>query len=211
VGQLSEDDVRVRHRLALLALGTVLLSVGCGGSQPASRTAADTQVNSASCATSGGAGKPTTQSCKFVLSDGRRLRCNRDFVGPTPSVAQLLRDGCRWLTPLKLSASMRAVIARIDRVRGCLTSKGLRAVGGPAFPSRPRDPAQPDGELVITSRTPSFVAFYTDAAKASRTLPALRRLDAGKHVQLERRGAVTIAWTNAPAEDVRSDVWGCVT
>ncbi len=202
----------MRSVLAPLALGALLLAAGCGGSsRPAAATAAaDPQVNSASCRASGGVGKPTTRSCTFVLSDGRRLRCNRDLAGPTPSVAQLLRDGCRWLRPLELSASMRALIARIDSARRCLTSKGLRAAGGPAFPSRPPDPTQPDGELVITSKTPSFIAFYTDAAKASRTLPALRRVDAGKHIQLERRGAVTIAWTHAPAEDVRSAVWGCV-
>jgi hypothetical protein len=138
--------------------------------------------------------------------------CNRTFNGPTPSVPQLLRDGCHLLTPLKLSRSMRAVTARIDRDRSCLTSKGLRAAGGPVFPSRPPDPGQPDGELVISSSThPTFIAFYTDAARAKRIEPALRREDAHKPVVLERRGAVTIAWTQAPAADLRRAVWGCVS
>lgn len=199
------------HRAAvLLAVAATLLAAGCGGSHGASTTAADSQVNSASCTTSGAAGKPTRTTCAFVLNDGRRLGCNRSLAGPTPSVRALLRDGCRWLTPLKLSASMRALIARIDGARRCLGSRGLRAVGGPAFPSRPPDPTQPDGELVITAKGPSFIAFYTDAAKASRTLPALRRADAGKQILLERRGAVTVAWTHAPAGEVRSAVWGCV-
>jgi hypothetical protein len=201
----------MRRAALLLAVGTVLLAAGCGGSHTASTAAADAQVNSASCATSGDAGKPATNTCTFVLNDGRRLGCNRSFAGPTPSVAVLVCDGCRWLAPLKLSRPMRALVARIDNARRCLASRGVRAAGGPAFPSSPPDPNQPDGELVIASTTPSFVAFYTDAAKATRTLPALRRADAGKHIQLEQRGAVTIAWTHAPAGHVRSAVWGCVT
>jgi hypothetical protein len=202
--------VRVRHRLALLALGTVLVAAGCGGSHRAATTAADAQVNSGTCAESGLRGKPGVGSCTFVLNDGRRLGCKRTFNGPTPSVPQLLRDACRWLAPLKLSHSMHALIARIDSARGCLTSRGLHAVGGPAFATRPPDQAQPDGELVISSTHPAFIAFYTDAARAQRIEPALRRDNASKHVWLERRGAVTIAWSRAPAADVRHAIWGCV-
>lgn len=199
--------MRVRLWLALLALGTALVVAGCGGSHGS----AAAQVNSALCQESGRNGKPTRQSCTFVLNDGRRLGCNRNFVGPTPGVPQLLRDGCRWLAPLKLSPAMRAVIARIDSDRRCLESKGLSAAGGPAFSSSPPDPAQPDGELVIRSSHPTFIAFYTDAAKADRIEPVLRHDDAHMPVRLERRGAVTIAWSQAPAEDMRHTVWGCVT
>lgn len=199
--------MRVRHRLALLALGTVLVVGGCGGSH---RTVTTAQVNSVSCEESGAHGKPNANSCTFVLNDGRRLGCSRTFTGPTPGVPQLLRDGCRWLTPQKLSTSMRAVLARIDSGRSCLTSKGLSAVGGPAFPSRPPDPTQPDGELVIRASHPAFIAFYTDAARAQRIEPALRREDSGKHVLLERRGAVTIAWTQAPDGNLSHAIWGCV-
>jgi hypothetical protein len=201
----------MRGLSVLLCVGTCLMVAGCGGSHPASTAAADPQLNAASCATSGRAHKATRTTCTFVLNDGRRLGCNRNIVGPTPSVPQLLRDGCRWLAPLKLSRSMRAVIARIDSDRRCLTSKGLRAVGGPAFPSRPPDPTQPDGELVISSTHPTFIAFYTDAARAQRIEPALRRDDARMHVFLERRGAVTIAWSQAPAGGLHQTVWGCVT
>jgi hypothetical protein len=198
--------VRVRHRLVLLALGALLVAAGCGRSRPASAA----QVNSGSCGESGGAARPAPQSCTFVLDDGRRLGCSRLIEGPTPSVAQLLRDGCHWLAPLKLARPMRALIARIDSDRRCLTSRGLRAVGGPAFPSRPPGPVQPDGELVIGSDHPAFIAFYTDAARAARIEPALRRADAGKHLFLERRGAVTVVWSQAPAGDLRDVVWGCV-
>ena len=200
----------MRLRLALITLGTVLVAAGCGGSRGSTATAAAAQVNSASCQESAQKGEPTASSCTFVLNDGRRLGCNRTFDGPTPSVPQLLRDGCRWLAPLKLSRSMRAVIARIDSGRSCLTSKGLRAVGGPAFPSSPPDPMQPDGELVIGAGAPAFIAFYTDGARARRIEPALRRDDSGKHILLERRGAVTVAWSQAPAADLRHTVWGCV-
>jgi hypothetical protein len=201
----------MRGLSVLLCIGTCLLVAGCGGSHPASAAAADPQVNTVSCTASGAPGKPTKHSCTFVLNDGRRLGCNRDFNGPTPSVPQLLRGGCRWLAPLKLSPAMRALIARIESDRSCLTSKGLRAAGGPAFPSRPPDPTQPDGELVIRSAHPTFVAFYTDAARAKRIEPALRRDDAHMHVIVERRGAVTIAWSQAPAGDLHHTVWGCVT
>lgn len=201
----------MRRAALLLALGTMLLTVGCGGSHGGSTATADPQVSSASCATSGAAGKPTTNTCTFVLADGRRLGCNRSFAGPTPDVAQLLHEGCRWLKPLKLSHSMRALIARIDSVRGCLESTGLRAAGGPAFPSGPPDPTQPDGEVIISSTHPTFIAFYTDAAKARRIEPALRRDDAPKHVLLERRGAVTVAWTQAATEGLRHTVWTCAS
>lgn len=200
----------MRRALVLFALGTVLLTAGCGGSHGSS-TATAAQVNSGSCQESSRAGKPATQSCTFVLNDGRRLGCNRSIVGPAPSVPQLLRDGCRWLTPLQLSRSVRALIAKIDSARSCLTSKRMRAVGGAVLPPTPPGAAEPDGELVVTSRSPSFIAFYVDAARASRTLPALRRLDAGKHVVLERRGAVTIAWTQMPASEQRTVIWTCVS
>jgi hypothetical protein len=200
----------MRRLAILLCVGTCLMVAGCGGSDRASTTAAGAQVNSGTCETSGIAGKPSASSCTFVLNDGRRLGCNRAFAGPTPGVPQLLRDGCRRLTPLKLSRSMRAVLARIDSGRSCLTSRGLRAVGGPVFPSSLPDPRQADGELVIRSSHPTFIAFYTGAARAKRIEPVLRRDDAGKHVLLERRGAVTIAWTQAPAGEYRHTVWACV-
>jgi hypothetical protein len=197
----------MRHRLVLLGLGTILVAAGCGGSHGS----AAAQVNSASCAVSSGLGKPAAQSCTFGLNDGRRLGCKRSFTGPTPSVPQLVRAGCHWLAPLRLSRPMRAVIARIVSDRRCLASRGLRVLGGPAFPSRPPDPVQPDGELVISSATdPTFIALYTDAAKANRIEPALRREDSGKHVFLERRGAVTIAYSQAPTGELRHAVRGCV-
>jgi hypothetical protein len=63
---------------------------------------------------------------------------------------------------------------------------------------------------VISSTHPTFIAFYTDAARANRIEPELKRADSGKHVILERRGAVTIVWTQAPAGDTRESVWRCV-
>jgi hypothetical protein len=198
----------MRRLTALLFAGTCLLVAGCGGSHPATTAAADPQVNAGLCQLSGGAAKP---SCTFVLEDGRRLGCNRSFAGSTPTVSELVRDGCRWLTPLKVSRSMRAVIARINSVKGCLRSKAMRVAGGPAFPSRPLDPTQPDGEVVISSSHPTFIAFYTDVAKAKRIEPALRRDDARTHVLLERRGAATIAWSQPPAGQDRHAVLACLS
>jgi hypothetical protein len=199
----------MRRAAVVLALGTVLVAAGCGGSHLAATSQTNLAVTSASCAQSGGAGQPTTQSCMFVLSDGERYECARPLSNPT--AAQLKRAGCRKRAPLALSGPVRALIARIDRARSCLMSKRMRAAGGATLPLRPPGTNEPDGELVITSTSPSFIAFYTDAARASRTLPALERLDAGKHVGLERRGAVTIAWSAAPAASVRDTVWTCVS
>jgi hypothetical protein len=39
---------------------------------------------------------------------------------------------------------------------------------------------QADGELVISSATPTFIALYTTAARAARIEPALRRSDPGR-------------------------------
>lgn len=208
----------MRRVLALLVLALAGSAGGCGGSHRAAATNADPQVDITSCAVSSGAGKQTSRSCTFVLTDGRRFRCNRLFTGPGPAVAQLERmTGCRQLPSLVFSAPERALIVRLDRARSCLTEKDLHVLGGPTLPeSGPVPPPsrltsiEPDGELVISSTSPTFIAFYTTAARARRIEPALRRSDAHAHVELERRGAVTIAWSRTPTSGLRNMVWTCL-
>jgi len=195
--------------LAPLVLGTVLVAAGCGGSHRTQTTSAGAQVESGGCESSSSNGKPASESCLYVFSDGRQLRCGKQFNGQTPTVRQLERAGCRRLAPLKLSASERALIARLDQARSCLTARGRRALGGAILPPIPPGSTQPDGELVISSTHPAFIAFYTDAARAMRLEPGIRRDALRTHALVERRGTVTVVWTRAPAGEERGAVWTC--
>jgi hypothetical protein len=193
-------------------LGVLLLTValaGCG-SHRTTTTSTTPVAGSASCEASGGTGKPTTQSCTYILSDGERFSCGQVIRGSAPTAARLERAGCRRLASLALSGSERTLIARVDRARSCLASDGLRVAGGPVLPPASPGSTQPDGEIVISDARPTFIAFYTDAARARRLAPAIVRSAARTHVLVERRGAVTIAWSHAPAGDVRASVLACL-
>lgn len=202
----------MRRALALLLLVIAGFAGGCGGgSHRAAASTADPQVDTASCAVSGRDGRQTSRSCMFVLTDGRRFSCNRLFTGPGPTVSQLEQAaGCRRLPSLVLSPAERALSARLDRARGCLIAKGLRVLGAPVLPPPRVSSTEPDGELVISSTTPTFIAFYRTAARAQRIEPTLRRSDAHAPVLLERRGAVTIAWSRPPGSGLRNMVWACL-
>lgn len=210
----------MRSLLAVLTVGTVVSTAGCGGSQPASSDAtAVARVVDGICQTDSLRSGPRAQSCAFVLSDGERFTCGKPFAGQTPTAAQLGREGCQRLSSLRFSAAERALIARIDAVRTCLTAKRLRAVGGPVLPlSSPGGPvvpsppssSQPRGELVITSGHPTFIAFYADAAQAARIEPTLVRMDASSHVDVERRGAATVVWSHVPTSAQRNTLWACL-
>lgn len=210
----------MRRVLALVAASTIVATAGCGGSQPAgSATTAAARVVDGSCQSDSIEGGPSAQSCTFVLSDGERFSCAKPFSGQTPTAAQLERTECRRLPSLKLSAAERAVTARIEAASTCLNAKRLRAIGGPVLPTyppggpvapSPLSSSQPRGELVITSSHPTFIAFSANAAQAARIEPALVRMDAGSHVEVERRGAETIIWSSAPTSELRNTVWGCL-
>jgi hypothetical protein len=209
----------VRRLLVVLVLGAAVYASGCGGSQHAPTATPATVVN-ATCASFGGAGKTVSQSCAFVLSDGERFRCGRAFRGAAATAEQLEHSGCRRLASLKLSDPERALIARLDGARSCLTAKGLHAVGGPVLPTgppggtvqlpTPPGSTQPGGEVVITSAQPTFIAFYNDATQAARIEPGLARSDASAHVLVERRGAETIVWSHAPTAQLRNTVRACL-
>lgn len=211
----------MRRVLAVVAASTVVCAAGCGGSQPASpATTTVARVVDGQCDAFALRYQPKpVQQCTFVLSDGERFGCAKPFTGETPTAAQLIRSGCRRLASLRFSAAERALVARIDAVRTCLTARRLRAVGGPVLPTyppggpvvpSPPSSSQPRGELVITSSHPTFIAFYANAAQAARVEPALVRMDAGSHVEVERRGAATVIWSSVPTSKLRSSVWGCL-
>jgi hypothetical protein len=119
--------------------------------------------------------------------------------------------GCVPLRRLRISASLRAVAARIEAARACLTSHGLRVTGGPVFPPASESPSSPDGELI--AGTPSaggaFIAFYSGAAKAQRLEPEVVHNAKRLGGLVERRGAVTVLWIRPPSSAARSSMEAC--
>ena len=147
-----------------------------------------------------------SQSCQFVLSDGRQFRCPSQPKAP-PNATDLRAAGCVKLPSLKVSAAQRSTFAAVYAASRCLTGRGLRVAGGPILPAHPQTP---DGELVVGSSHPAFVASYRDVAKAARLSSAVMRHARAFHGQVEQRGAVTIVWAAAPSGGVRRAVEGCV-
>jgi hypothetical protein len=188
------------------AVGLFLL-VGlsaCGSSAPLASPSA--QLASGFCMANGASGRPTKQSCVYVLSDGERFRCPAQLGGPPLSEA-LRRARCVKLRSLELSSAQRSVIGSIAAARRCLGAARLVAHGSAVLPG---SASSPDGEIVISSAHPTFVAFYTSAAKASRLEPAVRLNLKHSRGMVERRGAVTIVWSAAPASRLRRVVETCV-
>jgi hypothetical protein len=115
---------------------------------------------------------------------------------------------CVPLSRLVMSASMRAVAARIEVARACVTRNGLRVTGGPAFPPERSSPSSPDGEL-IAGTVGVFIAFYTDPAKAQRLEPQVIHSAKRHGWQVERHGAVSVLWIHPPSSSARSTVEAC--
>lgn len=213
------DDGRMRFVGLVVAVGVLASGAGgCGSgggratpTGGAAAASAAAQVVTATCSASGSAGSPVTQSCVLVLSDGQRFRCRSAFEGSTPSARVLEHArGCARMQSLVIPPALRAVIAAIANTRTCLTTNGLRAIGGPVLPANPSGSSSADGELIVGSAiSGAFVAFYTDPGKAQRLEPALMRNAARVGGQVERRAAVTVLWIRPPASEVRKAVEGC--
>jgi hypothetical protein len=188
-------------RVPPLPVTLELLSVSpaAGAKSPAHVGA---QLVSTDCMGNGGGGRTVIQSCHFILSNGQRFRCDHQLKGE-PTNREINAAGCVPLRPLVLSSRQKALIVQIFTAKQCLATRGLRVVGGPVLPSGRRIP---DGEIVVTGRHPTFIAFFIDSAKARRAagLPAPR----GRQVQ--RHGRVTIVWTWPPSTGLRADVEACV-
>jgi hypothetical protein len=199
---------------ALATLVVVLLAAGCGGAaKPSPQRAAGgagafvDQVASTACSS---ASPHVGAHCVFVIADGRRFRCQGSGVGrPQPTASSLARAaGCVALRRLSISPASHAVFAALVRVRACLLGRGYQVVGGPVLPSQ--GPNAPDGELTVgTHPAVPVIAFYDDPLKAARLEPAVirRAKRFGGHV--ERRGAVTVLWLQAPASALRARLQAC--
>jgi hypothetical protein len=163
------------------------------------------QVDSGSCVARAAVGHVYSPSCEFVLTDGRRFRCRRVLSNATDSA--LRAAACVELPSYKVSPAQRSLAALLDATRECLTRHGLRVLGGPVLPP---DSRTPDGELVISSSHPTFIAFYTSVAKAQR-LEGTPINNARKfHGLVERHGTLTILWTAAPASRLHHAVLTCI-
>ena len=200
----------LRVALVLGTLAVVIVTVSCGSGR-APTAAADAQVETGSCQSSGVGGHGVSQSCSFVLSDGQQFRCRQAFEGQTLTARVLVHTkGCVRLRSLVLSPAVRRMIAALDKARTCLTAKGLRALGGPVLPAVSRDSSSADGELVVgrSAAHAVFIAFYTDAARAQRLQASLMRDGRRLKGQVQRRGAVTVLWIHPPS-GIRAAVQTC--
>jgi hypothetical protein len=190
---------------------------GCGsaGSKssttPATGGGVGSEVVSGSCSAAGTAGTPVVQSCVLTLSDGERFRCPTAFPGSTPTALQLEHSkACVRLSSLRIPAPVRAVIAAITKARSCLTSKGVRALGGPVLPANAPSSTAADGELIVQhAGGEGFIAFYTDASTARRLEPGVLRNAILHNFQVERHGPVTIIWVRTPTDGLREAVQAC--
>ena len=73
----------------------------------------------------------------------------------------------------------------------------------------PSNNRTPDGEIVVSSRHPTFIAYCVDAAKARRLRrEGIPRVSVRELAQT--RGLVSIAWTGLPASELQTTVEGCV-
>jgi hypothetical protein len=191
--------------LALMA-GPVLAA--CGGTHPD----VPVQVSSVSCQTSfATATGVVTQSCVFILSDGKRFSCPQAFARTTQTPAGLERaKACTRLKSLPIPTSSRRVFAVIESVRSCLTSRSLRVAGGPVLGAAANGPQTPLGELIVVhGNAPTFIAFYKSHDAAQRAEPMViqnaRRLGG----VVARHGAVTVLWSRPPAGPQRAAVEAC--
>lgn len=192
--------------LGLAGLGLALgLSASASGSTPAPRV----QVDSVYCNGSGVRGQATHGSCTYLLTDGRRFLCPLSFSNRPQTPASLTRaTACRPLSPIRIPASWKPALKRLDRVEACLTHHGVRARGGPALTNS--DPTRgPIGELDAETKPAALIAFYTSVTVArgaeARVISAVRRVGGSA----QRRGAVTIAWMGSPSAQIAGAVDSC--
>jgi len=82
--------------------------------------------------------------------------------------------------------------------------------GGPFYPTDPPyRQSVPDGELVVESTTPTFIALYDGDRTAQRFESGLIHDADRLGGRVERRGAVTVLWTRQPTVQQRSGIEAC--
>jgi hypothetical protein len=205
----------LRGVVALLAtIVVVLLAAGCGGAAKPSpqrvaggASALADEVASTGCSS---ASSHVAAHCVFVIADGRRFRCRGSALGQSQQTASTLARaaGCVAVRRLAISPASRAVFVALVRVRACLLGRGYQVIGGLVLP--PQGPNAPDGELTVgTHPAVPVIAFYDDPLKAARLEPAVIRRATPLGGRVERRGAVTVLWLQAPASAVGARVAAC--
>ena len=202
VVKLTRSQV-ARYLRALAVTGGLAVAIGAcgsGGAATNSRSEASgpfVQVSSTYCTASA--------SCTFVFSDGRRFACPARFgLGPAAVNAIEHAIACKPLARLVISAPLRAVGARIERVRACLIGHGLRTIGGVVLP--PQDHGSPAGELDTGA---ALIAFYTDRQQASMAVPAIVKNVKRFGGRVERAAGANIAWLKPPPGPLRAIVQAC--
>ena len=159
----SDDDERMGYLRVPLVLGALAVVIGGCGSGSARTAAADAQVETGSCQSSGAGGHVVSQSCSFVLNDGQQFRCRQAFEGQTPTARVLEHTkGCVRLRSLVLSPAVRRMIAALDKVRSCLTAKAYACSGlrccRPIHPAQVAQMARLSlGEAPLTSCSSLFI------------------------------------------------------
>jgi hypothetical protein len=145
----------------------------------------------------------------FVLTDGRRFSCPQSLSAGRPTVSSLEHaKACTRLTPIRIPASWRPVFALIENVRSCLSSRGLRVLGGPVLGAPAEGPQTPLGELIV-GPPPTFIAFYKNRQAAREAEPMVLQNARRLGGVVARRGAVTVIWTRPPVSARRAVVDGC--
>lgn len=205
-----------RAACAVAAALALLLVSGCGGgsgpatsvaSSPSSLAVRGELAGSTSCSVSGsGAG-----TCLYVFADRRRYRCPLRFSRTPKSEAAIAgSSACVERASIEVPAALQPVGRAIVRTRDCLDARGVRAVGGLAYPLPPPSPDSryaPAGEVDING---AIIGFYRDAHAAAVALPAIARNTSRIHGAVEPLGASTAVWLRSPSARIRAVVRACV-
>jgi hypothetical protein len=210
--------VRIAAVLQLGAVVVVALALAaCGGSSALrsanASPAAPVQVSSASCETSWAKGTGTVvHPCVFTLTDGRRLSCPDSFAHSIQTAYSLEHSrACKPLRPLAIPASWRAVFAAIEKTRLCLTSRGLRVLGGPSLGIN-NGPDGPIGELDVANgrdAMPTLIGYYRSSRAAQHFEPTARKNVGRLGGVVQRRGEVILVWPHRPTGHQRATVATC--
>ena len=218
------SGLKSRNRLvALLAAGTMVLCAGgCGGaSTPSTTEAADRAgagvsaaeiTSSKNCTGERQGSSPEVTYCEFVLSGGRRFKCQGSgFDRSQPSAGELSDNkACIPLSRVAIPVVPGTVLTQMARVRTCLTHHDLQVSGGPAGPEGPGQPTGPYGVLYVVSAF--SVPGYTVTIAFDRHSQGVKRRK-GHVIRVadreEHHGAVSVTWHGTPAKGLRTSVRAC--
>lgn len=166
------------------------------------------QVDSTGCMENGAGGRVLRGSCTYVLTDGQRLKCPLRFTHHLQTPASLERaKACRRLTPIRIPASWKPALKRLDGVEDCLARQGVTARGGPYFSADP--PRIPIGELDVATTPMAIIAFYTDARAAQSAEPMVQSRVQRTGGSVQRHAAVSVVWMSRPSTRLTGAMDSC--